>query len=173
MELTLNKSSAVTLPATNETIIKHTFEGVKYGGKYRITIATDVENAIPSRPMMYIAPPILPPHQLTVLPDNNSYVLYWQARDLPDSITKNTKYHYEVLINEDEDTINETTAKVFKCDQPPYIYENVNETSIYSFAVRIVTDEGYRSSRSEVFTAPSLSSKLAKNQRKYFDFSFL
>jgi len=80
-EIILNKQMVVTLPPTNETIMKHTFHSIKYGGKYNITIATDVENAIPTQPFIYTAPPIKPPRQLTVLHDNKEYLIYWQDPD--------------------------------------------------------------------------------------------
>ena len=172
-ELTLMKESTVTLPPSNDTVLKHTFKGIKYGGKYRITVATDVQDAIPSMPVDYDAPPILPPHQLTVMHDDNSYVLYWQERPLPEAMTKSTKYQYEILVSEGERTVNETSAKVFKTDQPPYIYKDPKTNVIYSFAVRLVTEEGYKSMQSEV---ASIQSPLGEFTIRYilsFDTLFL
>lgn len=151
-ELTLNKTSVYTIASTNETVLKHVFRNIKYGGRYNVTVATDVEGAIPSQWVIYNAPPILPPHQLSVLYEEGNYLIYWQERQLPESMAKTTKYHYEVLINEGERTVNETSAMVFKTNQPPFIFKNAKTDTIYAFAVRLVTDEGYRSTQSEVFS---------------------
>ncbi|XP_012284613.1 sortilin-related receptor [Orussus abietinus] len=156
-EMTLNIQKTVTLPPTNETTMKYKFTSVQYGGKYNITISTDVDYAIPSKPAIYLAPPILPPHQLNVLHEEGNYILYWQERGLPDSIAKNTKYHYEILVNEDSRSINESTAMIFKEDQPPYIFPNAKTDVIYSFAVRLVTEKGYKSLLSEVVSIESPS----------------
>ncbi|XP_016840986.1 sortilin-related receptor, L(DLR class) A repeats-containing-like isoform X2 [Nasonia vitripennis] len=150
-EMTLNKTKVFTLAATNETVLKHPFRDIKYGGRYNISISTDVEGAIPSPWVIYNAPPILPPHQLTVRFAEGNYEIYWQERQLPESIAKTTKYHYEVLVNEGERTINESTAAIFKTNQPPYIYQNAKLDKIYAFAVRLVTEEGYRSIMSETY----------------------
>lgn len=147
----------VTLPPTNETIIKHTFHSIKFGGKYSIKVATDVENAQPTPPFIYIPPPIKPPHQLTVLHDNQEYIIYWQEPDLPDSM-KNFNWHYEILMTEGSRMLNESIAKVLRADQPPYIYKDAKTDTIYTFAVRLVTDEGYQSSLSEAWST-QISSK--------------
>lgn len=151
-ELTLNKTSVTTLPATNETVLKHQFHSIKYGGRYNITLTTDVPGAIPSQWAIYNAPPILPPHQLTALYEEDKYLVFWQERSLPLSMINNTKFHYEVLVNEGQHTVNETTAKVFRTNEPPYVYPHAKTDTIYAFAVRLVTEEGYRSVLSEVFT---------------------
>lgn len=159
-DLMNNKTTVVTRPATNDTIIKHTFRSIKHGGQYRITVATDVNDAKPSQPVIYIAPPIPSPHQLHVMPDDGKYIVYWQERELPDTLDNNkTKYHYEILVNEDSRTINESGAKVYKCDQPPFIYKDAKASVIYSFAVRLVTEEGYSSLLSETqsIRAPPLT----------------
>lgn len=129
--------------------MKHIFNSIKYSGKYNITIATDVENAIATPPFIYIAPPIKPPHQLAVLHDNREYFIYWQEPDLPESITKDTNWHYEILVTEGSRTINESTAKVLWSKEPPCIYKDAKTDTIYTFAVRLVTDEGYQSLLSE------------------------
>lgn len=158
----LNKHMVVTLPPTNETIMKHTFHSIKYGGKYNITIATDVENAIPTQPFIYMAPPIKPPHQLSVLTDSRKYVIYWQEPDLPESM-KSLNLHYEILMAEGSRTINESTAKILRADQPPYIYKDAKTDTIYTFAARLVTDEGYQSSLSEAWST-QISGKLYKKK---------
>lgn len=141
----------MTLPATNESVMKHTFNSIKHGGKYQITISTDVENALPSQPVFYTAPDIPPPHQVKVLYDEQRFVVYWQEHDLPDAM-RDEKYHYEVLVVEGSHVMNDSIAKIYKSDQPPYIYKDVKPDTIYSFAIRLVTEEGYQSPLSEVFS---------------------
>ncbi|XP_034183961.1 sortilin-related receptor [Osmia lignaria lignaria] len=153
-ELTLNKSFVVTLAPTKETLMKHTFNCIKHSGKYRITVATDVENAIPRQPVIYTAPIILPPHQVKVLHENEGLLVFWQEHDLPESI-KTDKYHYEILMVEGH-TMNESLAKVFKVEQPPYTFKDVKPDVIYSFAVRLVTEEGYMSPLSETYSTRNL-----------------
>lgn len=150
-EITFNRRFTVTLPPTNETALKHTFNSIKHGGKYKITIATDVENAIPSQPVIYVAPIIMPPHQLKVIHEDHGYVIFWQEHDLPESF-KTTKYHYEILVVEGSKTMNESIAKIYKVDQPPYTYKDVKPRVIYTIAVRLVTEEGYQSPLSEIFS---------------------
>ncbi|XP_017764096.1 PREDICTED: sortilin-related receptor-like [Eufriesea mexicana] len=151
IELVRKKYFVATLPPTNETIMNHAFTSVKYGGKYRITISTDVDDAIPSQPVFYMAPGIEPPHQVKVLHEEQGFVVFWQEHDLPDTL-KSTKYHYEVLVVEGLNVMNESIAKVYKTDQPPYTYKDVKPGVVYSFAIRLVTDEGFQSPLSEVFS---------------------
>ncbi|XP_046815781.1 sortilin-related receptor-like isoform X1 [Vespa crabro] len=146
-ELTLNKTKIVTLLPTSESIMKHTFNKIRYGGIYRVVIATDVKNTIPSQPVIYHAPPILPPHQLKVLYKEGNYLVYWHHQ--PDNMAIITNYHYEILVAEGSRTLNESNTQIFKADQPPYIYKNAKSDIIYTFAVRLVTEEGYRSILSE------------------------
>lgn len=51
--------------------------------------------------------------------------------------------------------MNESEATVYKVQRPPYTYKNVKPNIIYSFAVRIVTHEGYKSHLSEVVSVIS------------------
>ncbi|XP_012150619.1 sortilin-related receptor isoform X2 [Megachile rotundata] len=149
-ELIRKKHFVVTLPPTNETSMKHTFNNIKHGGKYQITVATDVDNAIPSHPIIYVAPIILPPHQLKVLPENEGFRISWLVHDLPDVI-KTAKYHYEILVVEGP-KMNESLAKIYTIEQPPYEYKDVKPDVIYTFAVRLVTEEGYLSPLSEIYS---------------------
>nr|XP_033333718.1 uncharacterized protein LOC117224719 [Megalopta genalis] len=112
-ELTLNKHFAVTLPPTDKTIMNHTFNSINYGSTYNIVIATVVENTLPSRPVIYTAIAIPPPHQLLVVPEKSAYVLFWQEHDLPGDL-ENSKYHYEILVMEESKKKNESTATIFK-----------------------------------------------------------
>lgn len=156
--MTLNKVKTVTIAPTNETVMKHSFGPIKYGGKYKIAISTDVENAIASQPVIYMAPPILPPHQLNVLHEEGNYIIYWQERSLPDNVKRDLKYNYEVLVSEGTKSV-ESAAQVFRTHQPPYIFKNAKPSVIYSFAVRLVTEEGYQSLLSETVSVTSPQSK--------------
>lgn len=139
----------MTLPPTNETIMKHTFHSIKYGGKYNITVATDVENAIPTQPFVYVAPMIKPPHQVTVLHDNKDYLIYWQEPDMPKDVNR----HIEILVAEGSTKINESTASVFLTKDPsPYRYKDAKTGTIYTFAARLVTEDGYQSPLSETWS---------------------
>ncbi|XP_020710796.1 sortilin-related receptor isoform X2 [Athalia rosae] len=154
-EMTHNMQRTVSLLPTNETTLKHRFHPIQYGGKYRVTVSTDVDNAIPSQPVIYLAPPILPPHQLKVLHEESNYLIYWQEHDLPESIANKTGYHYEILVSEGEREVNLTTAKIIKTNEPSYIYKNAKTDVIYSFAVRLVTENGYQSQLSETVSIKS------------------
>jgi hypothetical protein len=72
------------------TELSHWFV-IHYGGHYRVTVQTDRENAVPTKPVEYFAPAIQPPHQLQVLPERNgSYIVYWKERGLPAAIANVT-----------------------------------------------------------------------------------
>lgn len=88
-EVNLNKSTSIMLLPTSETELYHWFV-VHYGGHYRVTVQTDSNTAIPSKPVEYLAPPIQPPHQLLVQQGNGSYIVYWQERGLPPAIANMT-----------------------------------------------------------------------------------
>lgn len=144
-----HKPTVVTLKPTNETIMKHTFHSIDYGGKYNITVATDVDNAIPTQPFIFMAPPIKPPHQLTVVHDNTECLIYWQEPDLPESIRNNASWRYEILVVEGS-KMNESLAKIITTkDPPPYHFKDAKMDTIYTFAARLVTNEGYQSPLSE------------------------
>ena len=151
-ELTLNNSGVFTIPQTNETNLKHAFQNIKYGEKYRFSISTDVDGAILAPAVLYYAPPIPPPHQVTAFYEKGTFTIHWQERGLPESILKDLKYHYEILVNEGERHINESTAEIIPVKQPSFIYPKVKENKMYAFAVRVVTDEGYKSVLSEVLS---------------------
>ncbi|KAK0098602.1 hypothetical protein PV326_006350 [Microctonus aethiopoides] len=157
VDTVLNRTSTITTKLTNETVIKTTYKDIKLGGKYKITISTDVDDAIQSQPIIYQAPPLPPPHQLEVLPNGDKYIVFWQERGMSEEMEKTIKYHYDVLINENSNTVNETSAKVYKCVQPPFIYNDTKPSVMYAFAVRLVTDEGYQSILSEIRTVISHS----------------
>jgi len=89
-EVNLNKSTSIMLLPTSKTGLHYWFV-VHYGGHYRVTVQTDSNTAIPSKPVEYLAPSIQPPHQLHVLPERNgSFIVYWQEKDLPAAIANMT-----------------------------------------------------------------------------------
>lgn len=47
-------------------------------------------------------------------------------------------------------TLNESKAQKFSAPQPPFTLSDVSEGTVYSFAVRAVTLDGYQSALSEV-----------------------
>ncbi|KAJ8687024.1 hypothetical protein QAD02_022818 [Eretmocerus hayati] len=149
-EVALSKTSILSLPPTNETALKHVLRNIKLGGRFNVTVATNAEGAIPSQVVVYNAPPIAPPHQVKADYSDGNYVLHWQERQLPNSIIKNSKYHYEILVNEDG-LFNASSASVFRVDQPPFTLRNAKTNKMYAFAVRLVTEEGYTSPLSEIF----------------------
>lgn len=147
-EVQLNFTTSVTLLPTDNTELSHSF-AVHYGGHYRVTVQTDSDNASPTKPVEYLAPPIQPPHQIQVLPERNgSYIVYWKERGLPTAIS-NMSYRYIVLVSQGHE-LNVSTASQYNTSSPPFILDNVQEGTIYSFAVMLETSDGYRSSISEV-----------------------
>ncbi|XP_023246072.1 sortilin-related receptor isoform X2 [Copidosoma floridanum] len=149
-ELTQNKTSAYNLPPTNETSLKYVFRNVKTGGRYNISVSTDTEGSLSSPVVFFNGPPIFPPHQIKVLREGTKFLIYWHEHQQIDSIEG--KYHYEVLVNEGANHIDETTAMTFPANQPPFTYKDAKRDIKYAFTVRLVTDEGFKSPLSEVFS---------------------
>ncbi|XP_046432202.1 sortilin-related receptor-like isoform X1 [Neodiprion fabricii] len=149
-EMTHNEVHTVSLNPTNETRLSQRFHPIQYGGKYSVTVVTNATNAIPSQPVIYLAPPISPPHQLTVQYKKSGYLIYWQEHNLPGSFANKTKYHYQILISEGESVVNESTARTLNADEPPYLYKSPI-MDICAFAMRLVTESGYQSELSETY----------------------
>lgn len=148
-ETTINKTSVITIPAaSNIKEFKHTFYNIKLSGHYNITVATDFQGAIPSQSIVYNAPPIPSPYQLNAVYQGEDYSIYWVARQLPEPMLTKVTYHYELLINEGISHIDEKTAQKIEVDQPPFLFKPKLDT-IYAFAVRLVTNEGFKSTLSE------------------------
>lgn len=85
-ELTLNETNSFYV---NESLNAELSQNIKInlGGKYEVKVSTYVEDSIPTKPLLYTAPPILPPHQVKILLENNgSYLIHWQDRDIPSSL---------------------------------------------------------------------------------------
>lgn len=132
--------------------LTHTLQ-VENGGVYNIKVSTCIAGATYSKPVVFTAPPILPPFEISVLPEvNGSYFVYWSEHEVKPS----GAFSYEVLVQEGN-KLNESTAQKFLVDHPPFIYTNDSST-MYTFAVRIKTDKGYSSIMSET------QSKLTQKQ---------
>ena len=131
--------------------MKHILKNVRSGGKYQITVSTDVDGAIPTDPVTYVAPPIIPPHQVIVEkhPKEEKYIVKWEQRNLPENL-KNGKYHFDIFVAEGASIVNESTAKIYQRKQPPFEFKPENEDAMHSFAVRLVSEEGYQSDLSEI-----------------------
>lgn len=117
---------------------------VENGGVYSIVVSTTVRNAKDTEPVVYEAPIIYPPTEFHIVPEaNGSYFLYWNEPEVkPDG-----PFYYEVLAHSGPE-MNETTAQIIKVDHPPYVYTN-NSAGIYTFSVRIRSEKGFVSTKSE------------------------
>lgn len=67
---------------------------------------------------------------------------------------KDVERHIEILVAEGSREINESTANViFTKDRSPYRYKDAKtDGTIYTFAARLVTEDGYRSPLSETWS---------------------
>lgn len=77
---------------------------------------------------------------------------------------KDVDWHMEILVSEGLTKINESSAKIFLTKDPsPYHYKDAKTDTIYTFAARLVTEDGYQSPLSETwstqFPGKSLSRK--------------
>ncbi|CAG9765567.1 unnamed protein product [Ceutorhynchus assimilis] len=134
--------------------LTHTVD-VENGGVYTITVMTGVFNATPSEAVTYTAPPIYPPLEVRVLPENNgSFFVYWSEHDIKPTGT----FSYEVLV-QDGSKLEENSAQKFIVDYPPFLYTNDSSTT-YTFAVRIKTAKGFISRLSA--TQSKVSAKLVQ-----------
>ncbi|KAG8226274.1 hypothetical protein J437_LFUL004831 [Ladona fulva] len=156
-ELTLQRTSYVTLNATSDTAMEHRLEG-HYGGRYEFRVQTvpvrsDEKSGVvsaTSKPFYYNAPAILPPHQVQVLPGRNgSYIVYWNDnKDLGRQL-KEGGYKYRIYVSEGSN-INISSAKRYEAAEPPFILNDVQDGTNYSVAVQLITSDGYDSLMSEV-----------------------
>ncbi|XP_071441297.1 sortilin-related receptor-like isoform X2 [Hetaerina americana] len=156
-ELTHQWTTHISLAPTARTEMEHRLEG-HYGGHYEFKVQTlpsssagkTVGLSMPSKPYIYTAPPILPPHQIQVLPERNgSYIVYWKDDKEIVRQIKEGEYRYKVYVSEGLN-VDMSTAKQYDSSGPPFILNNVKEGTIYSVAVQLVTPDGYHSILSEV-----------------------
>ena len=72
------------------------------------------------------------------------------------------RYHYVILVSEGGN-LNKTMAKEYAAKSPPYILNDSQDGVMYSYAVQLVTEDGYKSRLSEVMS-------LVVTKGKNFDF---
>nr|CAD7262570.1 unnamed protein product [Timema shepardi] len=147
-ELTHGQSSTVTMLPTRNTSLNYWFI-TRHGGRYRFSVRTGNAHSNSSRVVEYTAPIILPPGQVQVLPEKNgSYFVYWKETKLPDAL-QGKKFQYVVMVSPGR-SINMSAIKEYRANNPPIILNNMNSDTIYSVAVVLETEEGFRSLLSEV-----------------------
>uniref|UniRef100_T1H8D0 Sortilin-related receptor n=1 Tax=Rhodnius prolixus TaxID=13249 RepID=T1H8D0_RHOPR len=151
-ELSLGRNYSITLLPTNETNLSHQIY-VYYGAKYRVSVQTDVDNSVPSEEVEVWAPALPSPHQLVVelQPQNSSFIIYWSLQ--VEGIAKMPKHYYEVLVSEGPD-FDESKVEIYKANESPYVLHNKKDGVMYSFAVRAVSDKGFKSPLSEITSMP-------------------
>lgn len=144
MEKNTKKTFSITTENTNSTELNHTAFGI-YGGVYEITVSTNVPNALKTSSVMYYAPPISPPLEFDVVTmDNGSYFINWLDR----KPATGGPYRYQLFVSTGN-MLNEKIAQTIEVDRPPCIYTNTSFDT-FSFAVRISTNDGYKSEFSEI-----------------------
>lgn len=149
-EVNRGMTSSITLKPSSDVDLHHEFV-TQYGGHYRVCVSTAVQGALPGPCQEYLAMPLPTPHQLQILPEKNgSYILYWKESSMPDYMS-GLKYHYVILVSEGP-TLNRTTAKEYIAKSAPYILNDAQDGVMYSYAVQLVTDDGYKSPLSEVMS---------------------
>ncbi|XP_046665505.1 sortilin-related receptor-like isoform X3 [Homalodisca vitripennis] len=153
MEVNLDQKASYTNMPTSEVDLQHTFF-IQYGGRYNVCVSTSVMGSAEGPCVEYWARQLPPPHQLQVLQETNgSYVLYWRQDQLPANLSSND-YHYVVLVSPGS-SLNISTAKELKTNSAPYFFSPEDEDTIYSYAVVLETNAGYRSLPSEVVSLAS------------------
>lgn len=145
----LNKTMEFKTNETSDSELSESYQ-VNIGGTYKVKVSTFIPDAIPSKEFIFRAPPILPPHQIQIISyENGTCAILWNEKDLPENFTKEKKLKYVVLVNQGNQS-DEKSALKFETQGPPFIYNNVTPGEIYTFAVYLQTNEGYRSLLSEV-----------------------
>uniref|UniRef100_A0A2M4B8R2 Sortilin-related receptor n=1 Tax=Anopheles marajoara TaxID=58244 RepID=A0A2M4B8R2_9DIPT len=161
-ELTLNKTSVVTVqPSSNHTMV-HVFRKIPKGAAYEVSVATDVPNA--QRIVGYANSTKLPtPVKLQVWEEaNGTYVVYWR------SVTgfQDDGYTYEAVVKEGL-ALNSTAPPVvtLHSKEPPILInpdqlQSISENGFFTVGVRLKTDQGLYSDFAEVesFTRHNLLS---------------
>ncbi|XP_001688250.2 sortilin-related receptor [Anopheles gambiae] len=143
-ELTLNKTSVVTVqPSSNKTMV-HVFRQIPKGAAYEISVSTDIPNAQAVRMVAYSAP--LPaPDQLQVWPERNgTYVVFWKAvKDFKDD-----GFTYEIIVHEGHG-INSSVPPflTIPAKEPPAFIQpdqlkSIADHGVFTVGVRLKTDQG-------------------------------
>uniref|UniRef100_A0A182RW24 Sortilin-related receptor n=1 Tax=Anopheles funestus TaxID=62324 RepID=A0A182RW24_ANOFN len=142
-ELTLNKTSVVTVqPSSNKTIV-HVFRKIPKGAAYEISVSTDIPNAQAVSMIAYSAP--LPaPEQLQVWEEHNgTFVVYWKTvKDFTDD-----GYSYEIIVYEGRGINSSVPPRLtIPAKEPPVFIEpyqlNWIENEPLTLGVRLKTDQG-------------------------------
>ena len=134
-----------TKPGVNTVEVSHGFT-VTFGAVYEVKVSTALDKAVESPVVVYHAPSLLPPFEFQIIKaKNGSYVAYWQEHSMSHT---QLSFDYEVLVSEGS-LLNETTAWKFKVSKPPFVFDNVT-ADVYSFGIKLVTSDGYKSAASEV-----------------------
>lgn len=146
---TVNKTMKFYVNETANAQLSSSYK-VNLGGIYNVSVFTSVADAIPSTAVEYHAPSIRPPHQVKVFPsENGSCIVFWNELEMPEAV-KALHPVYVVLVNEG-DHIDESTARKFRVDTSPFVLDNVTHGQRYTFAVYLRTAAGYRSPLSEEY----------------------
>ncbi|KAF6211596.1 hypothetical protein GE061_012109 [Apolygus lucorum] len=145
------RTTYTTYRPTNKTEFKHS-TSIRHGGSFEIRVKTDKEGSRESDPLIFVAPPLPSPHQIeahTLKDDVSKMNIYWNLK-----VDKNVQippFSYEILVSEGK-PLNESEARIVPAQAPPYLFSDVKAGTVYYFAVRLVTDQGYKSSISEIAT---------------------
>ncbi|XP_065222382.1 sortilin-related receptor-like [Planococcus citri] len=145
-----NVMTQITIPETNQTSLKASFTGL-YGAKYNFTLSTTDDTHITAF-TQYQIPPIPPPHQVIVWPENDAYRVVWDFKNGLSSLPPK-KYKFEVLISQgDHINLSDSKTKHYMTSKPPYFVRDLKMGPTYTFAVRILSDGGDYSDLSEEYT---------------------
>lgn len=91
------------------------------------------------------------------------YVFDWIIQSFPTEskvyLIELCRYRYQVLLSPGS-SLNSTSVRMFDTDNPSFTIDDLGETGIYSFAVKLVTSDGYESDVSEVTSFYAPTSKL-------------
>ncbi|XP_053670657.1 sortilin-related receptor-like [Anopheles nili] len=161
-ELTLNKTSVVTVqPSTNRTMV-HIFRKIPMGAAYEVFVSTDVPNAEMASTIVYSAP--LPsPVQLQVWPERNgTHVVYWK----PVNDFTNDSFIYEIIVHEGQ-VVNNSIPPIITIQSkaPPAFIQpdqlkSIPDQGVFTVGVRLKTNQGLYSDivETESFTKYNLQS---------------
>ncbi|XP_050441242.1 sortilin-related receptor-like isoform X2 [Adelges cooleyi] len=148
LEIIKNEKFEITVPNVSDAEAKINF-GINYGGNYFIRVSTVTPNATPSPLIHYSAPDLPVPHQVRVFNmPNGGYEVSWQR---PRLVFYQIPFHYLIRISEGSQ-LNTTSAKTYKAERSPFIISDPPTGEQLSVTVQLVTETGYVSRMSEVFS---------------------
>lgn len=152
--------NSITVLASTDHPLNRLIHNVSAGAKYRIAVKTSVPDAELSKWLEYSAPPLMPPYELQGFheAENGSFVLVWEERPQT-AVSVSPNHSYEVLVSAGPKLL-ESTASVHVAQHPLFVYsasaagdgDKKSVASSYTFAVRLVTLDGYKSPLSESVT---------------------